>query len=74
MSNWKEPNKYHELCNFKKEVKNIFLTKYYNLQESRKVPLIMNWLGCEGCEKNCKKTFNDEEKEIAEQAQGCLKY
>ena len=41
---WKIPDNYHKLCNFEKEIKNIFMTKNYNIQESEKVKC----LGCEG--------------------------
>ena len=33
---WKIPDKYHELCNFKIEIKNIFLTNNYNILKSKK--------------------------------------
>ena len=41
---WKAPDKHHELCNFEIQVKDIFLTNNYNIQESKKVPIIMNRL------------------------------
>ena len=48
MFSWKFPDVCLELWNFKIEVKNIFLINSYNIQEGQKVPVIMNWLGCEG--------------------------
>ena len=41
-------DKYNELNNFKTEVRNIFLMNNHNIEESEKVPIIMNWLGCAG--------------------------
>ena len=38
--NWKTPDKYHELCNFKSEVKSFFQTNNYNIVESKTVPVI----------------------------------
>ena len=50
-----------DLMGFKIEVNNIFMTKTYELEESEKVPIIMNWLGCEGL--HFLHTTNEEEKE-----------
>ena len=44
---WKATDKYHGLCNFEIEVNKIFMTNNYNFQDSDRVPLILNWLGCE---------------------------
>ena len=30
------------------KVKNIFMTKSYDISDNEGVPIIMNWLGCEG--------------------------
>ena len=48
MFDWKMPDKYHRLCNFKIDIKNIFHTNNYNIQESEKVPIMINWLCHEG--------------------------
>ena len=40
---WKAANKYHKLCNFEMEVKNIFKTNKYNMQESEMILIILNW-------------------------------
>ena len=47
MIHWSATDKYHE-CNFELEVKKIFMTNNYNIQESEKVPRILNWLCWEG--------------------------
>ena len=44
---WKMPDEYHELNNFEIEVRNFFLINNYNIQDSEKVPIIINWLGCD---------------------------
>ena len=31
--------------NFKIEVRNMFMTNSYNIEESKKVPIILSWLG-----------------------------
>ena len=36
MLDWKAPDKYHKSCNFEMEVRTIFLTSSYNIQESEK--------------------------------------
>ena len=41
-------DKYKELSSFEIGVKNIFLTNYYNTQESKRVPIILNSLCQEG--------------------------
>ena len=41
---WKVENKYQEMCSFEIEIKNIFLTNSYNMQKSKKVLIILNWL------------------------------
>ena len=40
MFDWKSPDKYLELHNFEIEIKNIFLTNSYNIQESKKCQLL----------------------------------
>ena len=40
---WKAQDKYNKLHNSEIEVKNIVLTNSYDMQESKKVPIIMNW-------------------------------
>ena len=42
------PDKYLGHCNFEVEVKNISWKYSYNIQESEKVSIIINWPGCEG--------------------------
>ena len=42
---WKVTDKYQELCHFKVEVKDIYMTDNYNMQESEKVPVLPSWLG-----------------------------
>ena len=44
----KATGKYHELCNFGIQVKNIFITNNYNIQESEKFPITVNWFGHKG--------------------------
>ena len=61
---WKLADKYQELCNFKIEVKNIFMTKSYNIKESEMNLIILNCLGWEGL--RLVQTLNKEELE------GCL--
>ena len=46
--NWKAENKYHELWNFKIEVKVFLMTNSCNIQYNEKVPIIFIWLGREG--------------------------
>ena len=45
---WKAADKYQELFTFKEGVKNISITNNYNTQESKRVPIILSWLGQEG--------------------------
>ena len=44
------------------KVENIFMTRSYDITDSKKVPLIMNWLGHEGI--HFVQTLADEEQEI----------
>ena len=44
---WKEQDKYNELNNFKINVRNIFMINSYNIVESKRVQIVMNWLDCE---------------------------
>ena len=68
---WKAPDLYNELHNFEIEVRNIFLTNSCNKQQ-RKIPIMMNWIGCEGL--RFVQTLNDIEKKGARQMQGCSKH
>ena len=43
--NKKTADKYQELRNFEIVIKNIFMKKEYNTQDSTTVPKILNWLG-----------------------------
>ena len=45
---WKAQDNYNKLSNFKIEVRNIFMAKFYIIEESEKVLIIMSWLGHEG--------------------------
>ena len=45
---WAEKGKYVELFNFEMEMKNIFLTKNYDLADKEKVPILINCFGREG--------------------------
>ena len=53
---------YNGIHMFEIEVKNIFLTSSYNVQDSTGVPIIMNWLGCERF--RLIQTLNNNEKEM----------
>ena len=46
--NWKSQDKFNKLKNFKIKVRNILMMNSYNIEESKKAPIIMNWLGYEG--------------------------
>ena len=48
MFDWKLLDRYIELCYFEIEIKDLFLTNNYSIQEREKLPIIMNWLGNEG--------------------------
>ena len=45
---WKGPDRYVELLNFKMEVANVWQTQAYDLNDSEKVSILKNWLGKEG--------------------------
>ena len=45
---WKSQDKYLELCYLEIIAKSIFLTNSYNIEDSKEVPIIMNWLAHEG--------------------------
>ena len=45
---WLAQKKYNGLQNFEMEVRNIFVTKIYDITDSEKVPKIKNWIGREG--------------------------
>ena len=66
---WKATDKCHELCYYEIEVKYIFMTTNYNIQESEKVPRILNLLGHQGT--TLVQGLNDEEQENAKQVQAC---
>ena len=57
--NWKATHKYQEISNFEIEVKSIFMTNNHNIQDSKKVPVVFNWLGQEGL--RFVQILNDEE-------------
>ena len=57
----KTPDQYNKLCIFEIVVRNIFLTNSYSTQGSKKIPIEMNWLSCEGLKFIL--TLNDSEKE-----------
>ena len=44
---WKAADKYQELWNFKREVKNIFMTNNMYTQDNKKIQIILKWLGRE---------------------------
>ena len=46
--------------------------EHYNIKESKTVPIILNWLGCEGL--RFIQMVNNKEEENAKQVQGCSKY
>ena len=48
------------------------MTNNYNIQESKRVPIILNWLGWEGL--ILVQILNDEEKKSVKQMQGCSNY
>ena len=45
---WKMLDKGHEVCNFEIEVQTFVLTDNYNMQESKKLPIVMKLLDHEG--------------------------
>ena len=45
---WKAEDKYQKPCIFKIGVKNIFMTKHHNSQESKRVQIIISWPGQKG--------------------------
>ena len=53
------------------EVKNIFLTSIYNIQESKNVPILIKCLGHEGL--RFVQTLNDEEKQKCKTSLGLFK-
>ena len=59
--NWKLQEKYNELNTLKIEVRNTFLMKNYNTEETERALIIMNWL----CNKELRfvQTLTDSEKE-----------
>ena len=67
---WKAQNKYKHLNNFKIEVRNIFMVRSYNKEESKTVPIIMDWLGHEGLRFIQMLPMG---KKSVRQAQGCLR-
>ena len=44
MFNLKAIDKFHGLCSFEIEVKNILITDNYTIQESEKFRIILNWI------------------------------
>ena len=46
------------------EVKNIFMNKGYDISDGERIPIIMNWLGCEGL--HFVQTLNYEEQETCD--------
>ena len=71
MSDQKVANKFQEPCNFEIEVKNIFMTNNYNIQENNRVPIILNWLGWEGL--RFMQTLDEEEQEKCRTIMGLFK-
>ena len=63
---------YNNLCSFKIEAKNIFLTNNYNVQESKKVWIMRDWLGHGGL--RYVQPLNDKEKKNTKQAYDYLRY
>ena len=55
------PDRYVKLLNFELEVTNILEIRAYRISDEEKVPVIKNWLGCEGLV--LMETFTQEEKE-----------
>ena len=41
---WKRADKYQELHSVEIQLRNIFMTNNYNTQDSKSVPIILNWL------------------------------
>ena len=48
------------------------MTRIHDISDSERVPVIMNWLGCEGL--NFVKTLTDKEQEICRVVQVCSLY
>ena len=48
--------------------KNIFMTKRYDICDSERVPIIMNWSGCKGL--HFVQTFTDNEQEVCKTSAG----
>ena len=46
--NWEVQEKCNELLNFEMQIKDIFMTKSYDISDSERVPVVMNWLEYEG--------------------------
>ena len=44
---WKVKDKHAELLHFGMEVKNFLMAKSYDIPDSERVLIVMNWLGCE---------------------------
>ena len=52
------------------EIKNIFMTNSFSIQDNGKVPIIQNWHGREGLQ--FMQILKDKEKENVNQVWGCL--
>ena len=74
MFDWKATEMYQELCILETEVKKISMTNNYNIQRSKKVSIMLNWIGREGL--RFIQTINEEEQENKKkkQVQGCSNY
>ena len=57
---WSARDKYVKLRNFQMEVNNIIIT--YNTNNAEKLPIVMNWLCCEGLIFFQELTVNGQEK------------
>ena len=45
---WEAQDKHDELLNLEMEIKNIFISKSYDIHDSERVPITMSWLGHKG--------------------------
>ena len=64
----KAVDKFHKYKNFELEVRNIFLTNTYKIQECEQVSIKMSWPRCEGF--RLVQTLNDGEKEKCKTSSG----
>ena len=60
--NWKAQDKYNKVLDFEMRVNVLFRTKSFNICNSGRVPVIINWLGCEGIQ--FRQTLLGDEQEV----------